>query len=340
MLQVTLGQTGITVGKNGFGCLPIQRISEQEAVALLRRAYDGGITYFDTARAYSDSEKKVGLAFAGRRGEVFLASKTMAKTADAFRKDLETSLAQLSTDYIDVYQFHNPPFCPKPGDGTGLYEAMAEAKAKGKVRHIGITNHRMKVALEAIDSGLYETLQFPFSYLATDEEIALVRRCEQAGMGFVAMKGLAGGLLTNARAAWAFLSQFDGVLPIWGMQRECELDEFLSFRDNPPALDPALQAVIEQDRTMLSGEFCRGCGFCMPCPAGIQINTCARMSLMIRRSPSEKHLTPESQAMMKKIEGCLHCNQCKSKCPYGLDTPTLLARNYADYCEILAGKPV
>lgn len=340
MLQVRLGKTGITVDKNGFGCLPIQRIPPQEAAALLRRARDGGVTYFDTARAYSDSEEKLGLAFGGHREGIFLATKTMAKTADAFWQDLERSLAALGTGYIDVYQFHNPPFCPKPGDGTGLYEAMLEAKAQGKIRHIGITNHRMKVALEAVESGLYETLQFPFSYLATDEEIALVRRCEEAGIGFVAMKALSGGLLTNSRAAYAFLSQFDGLLPIWGIQRESELDEFLSYRDNPPALDEAMRAVIDRDRQSLSGEFCRGCGYCMPCPAGIEINTCARMSLLIRRSPSARQLTPEAQAMMKKIEGCLHCNQCRSKCPYGLDTPALLAKNYEDYREILAGKPV
>ena len=119
---------------------------------------------------------------------------------------------------MDLYQFHNPSFCPKPGDGTGLYEAMLEAKEQGRVRHIGITNHRLSVAMEAIDSGLYETLQFPFCYLATDKDLELVKRCREAGMGFIAMKALSGGLINNSRAAYAYLAQFDNVLPIWGVR--------------------------------------------------------------------------------------------------------------------------
>ena len=338
MNKITLGKTNLVIEKNGFGCLPIQRIREQDAVDLLHKAYDGGINFFDTARAYSDSEQKVGAAFSSMRDKIVLATKTGAQTAEEFWKDLETSLRTLKTDYIDLYQFHNPAFCPKPGDGSGLYEAMQEAKAKGMIRHIGITNHRLKVANEAIDSGLYETLQFPFSYISGEQELELVNKCKAANMGFIAMKGLSGGLITNSAAAYAFEAQYDGVLPIWGVQREKELDEFLSYIDNPPRMDAELSAVIAHDREELCGEFCRGCGYCMPCPAGIEINNCARMSLLLRRSPSAEHLSPAGQAKMKKIEGCLHCNQCKTKCPYGLDTPALLARNYEDYKRVLAGE--
>lgn len=338
MVKVTLGSTGITVEKNSFGALPIQRISQEEAVKLLRKAYDNGVTYFDTARWYTDSEAKLGEAFDGMREKVYIATKTGAATVEDFWKDLETSLHNLRTDYIDIYQFHNPSFCPKPGDGTGLYEAMLEAKEKGMIRHIGITNHRLNIAHEAVESGLYETLQFPFCYLATDKDIELVEKCKAANMGFIAMKALSGGLITNSAAAYAFLAQYDNVLPIWGVQRESELDEFLSYIDNPPVMDEELAAVIKHDREELLGDFCRGCGYCMPCPVGIEINNCARMSLLIRRSPSAAQLTPAAQEKMKKIENCLHCGKCKSKCPYGLDTPTLLEKNYKDYCEILAGK--
>ncbi len=340
MVKVMLGSTGICVNKNGFGALPIQRISKAAAVSLVRRAYEGGMGFFDTARFYTDSEEKLGEAFEGMRDQVYLATKTMALTADEFWKDLETSLENLKTDYVDLYQFHNPPFCPKPGDSSGLYEAMLEAKAQGKVRHIGITNHRLQVAHEAIDSGLYETLQFPFCYLATERELELVEKCRKAHMGFLAMKGLSGGLLTNSGAAYAFLSQFEGVLPIWGIQREWELDEFLSYIDNPPKMTEEMKAVIEKDKAELGADFCRACGYCMPCPAGIEINTCARMSQLIRRSPSHLQLTPEVQAKMKKIEECKHCGACKKKCPFGLDTPALLEKNYKDYQEILAGKEI
>lgn len=338
MDMVTLGRTGITVNKNGFGALPIQRISTEEAAKLVRKAFEAGVTYFDTARMYTDSEVKLGIALHDVRDKLFIATKTMSVTAEGFRKDLETSLANLQTDYVDVYQFHNPAFCPKPGDGSGLYEAMLEAKEQGKIRHIGITNHRLSVAEEAIASGLYETLQFPFSYLAGEKELSLVNKCRDANMGFIAMKGLAGGLINNSRAAYAYLAEYDNVLPIWGVQREYELDEFLSYINDPPSLDAELQAVIDHDREELQGEFCRGCGYCMPCPAGIEINNCARMSLMIRRAPSDAQMTEEMQAKMMRIEECLHCGQCSSRCPYGLDTPNLLQRNLADYKEILAGR--
>ena len=330
-----MGNTGITVNKNGFGALPIQRISQEEAVKLIRRAYEGGITFFDTARVYTDSECKLGAALDGIREKVFVASKTAAADAESFWRDLETTLKNLKTDYLDLYQFHNPAVCPKPGDGSGLYEAMTEAKKQGKIRHIGITNHRLMVAHEIVESGLYETLQFPFCYLATEKDMELVEKCKKAGMGFIAMKSLSGGLITNSRAAYAFAAQFDNVLPIWGVQRANELEEFLSYVENPPVMTEELRQVIEKDRAELQGDFCRGCGYCMPCPAGIEINTCARMSLLIRRAPAQAQLTPEMQEKMRKIEGCLHCNKCRSKCPYGLDTPALLEKNYKDYKEIL-----
>lgn len=335
---VTLGKTGITVNKNGFGALPIQRISDEEAVNLLRKAYDNGITYFDTARWYTDSEHKVGLAFAGMRDKIFIATKTGATSAEGFWQDLETSLKELQTDYIDLYQFHNPSFCPKPGDESGLYDAALKAKEQGKIRHIGITNHRLAVAHEAIDSGLYETLQFPFCYLATDKDIEVVNKCKAADMGFIAMKALSGGLITNSAAAYAYLAQYDNVLPIWGVQRESELDEFISYIDNPPTMTEEIEALINRDREELLGDFCRGCGYCMPCPVGIEINNCARMSLLLRRAPYAGYLSPEGEANMMKIENCLHCNQCKSKCPYGLDTPALLQKNLEDYKRVLAGE--
>lgn len=338
MDTVQLGKTGIAACKNGFGALPIQRISDEDAVYLLKKAYDHGINFFDTARAYTDSEHKVGLAFRGIRDKIYLATKTGAQTAADFRKDLETSLGNLQTDCIDLYQFHNPAFVPKPGDESGLYDAALEAKKQGKIRHIGITNHRLAVAHEAIDSGLYETLQFPFCYLATEKEEELVEKCRKAEMGFVAMKGLSGGLITNSAAAYAFMGQYDNVLPIWGVQREKELDEFLSYQDNPPSMTEEIKALIAHDREELLGDFCRGCGYCMPCPAGIEINNCARMSLLLRRSPSAAHLSPEGQAKMKKIENCLNCGRCRSKCPYGLDTPALLRRNLEDYKKVLAGE--
>ncbi len=385
MTQIRLGKTEIVTNKNGFGALPIQRISFEDADALIMHAYENGITFFDTARFYTDSEKKLGksLCARGLRDKVYIASKTMCTNTEQFWSQLETSLADLQTDYLDLYQFHNPAFCPKPCDGTGLYEAMLEAKAQGKIRHIGITNHRLSVAEEAIESGLYETLQFPFSYLASDEEIALAEKCRKADMGFIAMKGMSGGLIKRADAAYAFMSRFENVLPIWGVQKmeelkqflACEknppvmnqemktfiadaayafmsrfenvlpiwgvqkmeeLKQFLACEKNPPVMNQEMKTFIETERRELSGEFCRGCGYCMPCPVGIKINDCARMSLMIRRASIDIYMDEAHQAEMEAIEKCLHCGQCAAKCPYGLDTPKLLEKNLKDYRQQLS----
>ena len=338
MKPVTLGRTGLTVNRIGFGALPIQRVTLEEAAKLLRRAYDAGIDFYDTAHLYSDSEEKLGYALHDVRSHIVLATKSAETSPAGIRADLEQSLRSLRTDYIDIYQLHNPAVCPKPGDGSGIYELLTDLKREGKIRFISITNHRLSVAREAVESGLYDTLQFPFSYLASPEDEALVRLCAEKEVGFIAMKALSGGLIMHADAACAFLTQFENVLPIWGIQRMSELEEFLSFQTQPPSLDGSTQAVIDDDRASLSGSFCRGCGYCMPCPAGIIINNCARTSLLLRRSPSAGWLTPQWQAEMAKIDNCIHCGSCTAHCPYGLDTPKLLQENLADYREILAGR--
>ena len=340
MAKISIGKTGLSVEKTGFGALPIQRVTKEEAVRLLRMAYDGGMEYFDTARAYTDSEEKLGEAFKGMRDKVVIATKTMATKVEDFWAQLETSLRLLQTDYIDIYQFHNPRQCPRPGDGTGLYEAMEEAKKQGKIRFIGITNHRPDTAAEAIASGLYETLQYPFNYLCTDVEMQLMEDTVAAGMGFICMKAMSGGLLSSAKASAAWLEQYP-VIPIWGVQREEELKEFLGYMEAPPALTPELEEVIKADRESLQGIFCRACGYCMPtCPQHIQINTAARMSLLLRRAPTEMNLGEAGQKIMAQAETCIECGVCKTKCPYGLDTPALLKRNCKDYREVLAGKPI
>ena len=334
MEMIRLGRTELHVTKNGFGALPVQRVDKDDAVKILRRAYEGGINYFDTARMYTDSEEKIGLALSDVRENIIISTKTTAKNVESFWRDLNTSLSLLKTDHIDIYQFHNPDFCPKPGDGTGLYEAMLEAKDKGMIRHIGITNHRLSVAEEAVRSGLYETLQFPFSYLAGEKEESLVRLCEKTDVGFICMKALAGGLITRSDVAYAFLAEYP-VAPIWGIQRELELEEFLSYNEDPPKMDDEMREFVLREREELIGEFCRGCGYCAPCPQGIEIHTCARMSLLIRRSPVAGCLSESSREKMKKIEDCLSCGKCKQKCPYGLDIPTLLRKNYEDYKTFL-----
>ena len=336
METIRLGRTELYVTKTAFGALPIQRISKADAVKLVRRAYEGGINYFDTANAYTDSEEKLGEALEGVRQNVVISTKSAGKDKKTVLSHIENSLRSLRTDYIDLFQFHNPAVLPDPSDPDGPFAAALEMQQKGYIRHIGITNHRLKVAQAAIDSGNFETLQFPFCYLAAPQDLALVEQCKAHDMGFIAMKGLSGGLLNNAEACCAFMSQYDNVVPIWGIQHEWELDQWLELAKREVRLTPELQAVIDHDRQELAGNFCRSCGYCLPCAAGIDIPQAARMSALLRRSPYQKYMSDEWYAKMHKVEECVHCNACKSRCPYGLDTPALLQVMLKDYDEFYA----
>ena len=331
MEKIRLGRTELLASKTSFGALPIQRISKADAVKLVRRAYDAGVNYFDTANAYTDSEEKLGAALHDVRQNVVISTKSAATDKKTAMAHIEESLRRLQTDYIDLFQFHNPARLPDPDDPDGAFAAALEMRQKGYIRHIGITNHRPQVARDAIDSGNFETLQFPFCYLATETDYALVEDCKRADMGFIAMKGLSGGMLNNAEACYAFMQQYDHVVPIWGIQHEWELDQWLELTERNPQLTPELQTVINRDRKELAGNFCRSCGYCLPCAANIDIPQSARMAALLRRSPYQKYMSDEWYEKMHRIENCVHCNACKSRCPYGLDTPALLQLMLKDY---------
>jgi len=267
------------------------------------------------------------------RHNVIISTKSGGKDKKTVAEHIELSLRRLRTDYIDLFQFHMPSELPDPNDPDGPYAAALEAKKKGYIRHIGITNHRIMLAHEAVEKGWYETMQFPFSYLAADLDIELVQKCKAADMGFIAMKGMSGGLLKSPKAAYAFIRQFENVVPIWGMQHEWELDEWLKYANEDPAYDDELKAIVAKERKELMGEFCRGCGYCLPCPAGIEINNAARMNMLLRRSPYQPYMTKEYREKMHRIDNCIECGSCKSRCPYKLDTPRLLKEMLADYDE-------
>ncbi len=331
MQTMILGKTGLTVTKPAFGALPIQRRDKDEAARILRRAYEGGIRYFDTANAYTDSEEKIGLALADVREDIVISTKSMGRDYDTVSAHICSSLERLRTDYIDLFQFHMVSNWDEIDDGA--YQAALDAQAKGYIRHIGVTSHSINFSREAVESGRFETLQYPFSYLSSPEEAELVRSCLDHGMGFIAMKALAGGLLSNARVVHAFMREQAGVAPIYGVQTMEELEQWLALAAEDPALDEELQAVIDADRAQLGGQFCRSCGYCMPCPQGIEIRNCARMDMLIRRSPWRPYFTPQWQAKMNKIDDCVECGRCKARCPYHLDTPKVLKYMLKDYRE-------
>lgn len=333
MEKIRLGRTNLMVARSSFGALPIQRVTFEEAKELLVKAYNNGINFFDTARVYSDSEEKIGYALSSVRKEIIIATKSFAKDRKTLLEHLEISLKNLNTDYVDILQLHNPAELPDPKDPESSYAGLLEAKKKGMIRFIGITNHKIKTALDAVDSDLYDTMQFPMSSLSSDIDLQLIKECKKKDMGFIAMKALSGGLITNAASTFAFLRQFDNVVPIWGIQRETELDEFLALEKNPPILDETIWAAINKDRAELAGDFCRGCGYCLPCPAGIEIPTQARISLFLRRAPYKPFLKDDFKEKMDRINDCKECGHCKNNCPYKIDIPKLLRKEFKYYSE-------
>jgi uncharacterized protein len=329
--KTTLGRTGLRVSRCGFGALPIQRTPMDEAVKILKSAYEFGINLFDTARAYSDSEEKIGNALSGVRSGIVIATKTMAtKRADVLAQ-LELSLKALKTDYVDILQLHNPKPVPNPDDPESAYAGLKEAQKKGLVRFAGISNHSIELATNAANSGLYDTIQFPLSSLSSDTDLTIIETCKKSNLGLIAMKAISGGLITNIPSTFAFLRQYENVVPIWGIQSRKELDHFHALEGNPPRLTDELWEVIKKDRKELGEKFCRGCGYCMPCPVGIPISMAARMSLLLRRAPYAGFLSDEWKKNMELISKCKECGSCKKKCPYQLNTPELLKYMLADY---------
>lgn len=336
MDKIKLGRTNLMVTRSGFGALPIQRISFEDAKKILRKAYDNGINFFDTARMYSDSEEKIGYSLSDVRKDIIIATKSHANDKETLLKHLQTSLKNLKTDYVDILQLHNPEKLPNPEDPNGLYAGLLEAKKRGLVRFIGITNHRIDNAMEAATSELYDTIQFPLSSLSADNDLKLITECKKRDIGVIAMKALSGGLITNVASTFTFLRQFDNLVPIWGIQRETELDEFIALEKTPPVLDDNMWSIINKDRLELAGDFCRGCGYCLPCPAGIEIPTAARITLLLGRSPYEGFLEDDFKEKMNLINNCIECGHCKNHCPYKLDTPNLLKRELKNYNEFYA----
>lgn len=333
METTRLGRTNLTVTRTAFGVLPLQRVNMEESARILRGAYDAGITFYDTARMYTDSEEKIGYALSDVRNSVVIATKTTATTKSGVLADLETSLKNLKTDHVDILQLHNPATLPDPEDTESSYAGLLEAKEKGMVRFIGMTNHSAERAAAAVESGLYDTLQYPLNHISAPADLALIDQCKRLDVGLIAMKPLSGGLITDARPAFAFLRQFENVVPIWGFQRMSELEELLEFDANPPALDDEIRSAIERDRQELASDFCRACGYCLPCAVEIPIPMAARMSLLLRRMPYQQFMADNWHEMMHRIENCTECGHCRDHCPYELDTPTILRKMLADYKE-------
>ena len=334
MKKITLGRTNLQVTKTAFGALPIQRCSVDDAVEILRIAKDSGINYFDTARAYTDSEEKLGIAFKDCRKDIIIATKTHAKNLEEMKRQLDTSLKMLQTDYIDVYQFHNA--VDVPTIDSPMYKYMLMLKEQGVIGHIGISAHVYDSAFKAIESGLYETLQYPIFCLSDEKDIGISRMCEENNMGIIAMKGMGGGMIDDAKVAFSFFQKYENICIIWGIQKTEELEDFISLEKNPPIEDKETEEKLQKYREELKGGFCRSCGYCASaCPVEIKIYNCARMTQLLGRAVWQDFITESWQEEMKKINECMECRKCVQRCPYDLDIPSLLRKNLREYNEFL-----
>jgi len=330
MKTIRLGKTGLEVSRIGFGGIPIMRLAEDEAIKVVQRCLDLGVTFLDTANGYGTSEERIGKAIAGRREQVIIATKTGARDRATAQKHLELSLQRLDTDYIDLWQFHNVSTFEaydKVLGPNGAMEAAQEALRAGKIRHIGITSHSMDVALKAVPSGHFETVQFPFNFVTNEAATELIPLAQEHDVGFISMKPMAGGLLDNAVLAIKYLLQFDSIVPDPGIERIEEIEEIVDIVQGPWELTSQEQREIERIRAEVGTRFCRRCGYCEPCPQGVSIVTIMNLPSFRKRLPAERFSTGWIAEALESAENCIECGECEEKCPYDLPIREMIVEN-------------
>jgi predicted aldo/keto reductase-like oxidoreductase len=329
MERVRLGRTEFLVSTIGFGGIPITRLQADEGARLVRHCFERGINFFDTAPLYGDSEVKVGAGLQGVRSQVIIATKTFKRRKSEAAEDLEKSLSRLKTDYIDLYQFHNVADSKTLDEvlgPEGAYEAAVRAREAGKVRHIGLTSHNIDTAVIACKTGLFSTIQIPFSIIEHDPAEKLFPIARESGMGIIAMKPLGGGLLERADLCFRFLQQYRDVVPIPGVENTGEVDENVAYYSNTRPLGEEDRAEIERIRNEVGTRFCHRCGYCQPCEQGIEVWKVLLFKAQVKRFPAHAAISMAKE-VMKQAEGCIQCGECADKCPYELPVPDLISES-------------
>lgn len=333
MEYTNLGNTGLKVSRLGFGGIPIQRITQEEATALIRKLPEYGINYIDTARGYTVSEEYLGIAMEGIRDKFVLATKSMARTREAMEKDIETSLKNLRTDHIDLYQVHNAPPAQMSivtGEG-GALEALLEAKAAGKIGHIGITAHEIGTFEMALEMDWVETIMFPYNFVEL-QAADLIRKCAEKGKGFICMKPLAGGAIENAPLAMRFIaSNKDITVNIPGMANEDELKQNVAAACDPTPISEEELREVQNIRDTLGNQFCRRCNYCQPCTMGINISFCFTINGYLTRYGLKDWAIGRYKGMAVEPNACIECGMCESRCPYHLPIIEMLKDVYSNF---------
>ena len=323
-----LGKTGLEISRLGFGGIPIQKIDNEGTKTLIGELIKAGVNFIDTARAYTVSEEYLGYALSGVREKFVIATKSMARTRDAMLKDVETSLEKLQTNYIDLYQIHNPS--PKDldtvvGEG-GALEALKEAKLAGKIGHIGITLHSVELFKRALDLDWVETIMFPYNIVETQGE-ELISECQKRNIGFICMKPLAGGAIETSKTALRFIAKnqdVDVVIPGMADEREI-LENLCAVSDTSPLSSEEIEE-IDAVRTSLGTNFCRRCNYCAPCTVGINIPSVFLLEGYFSRYDLKGWAEARYSALEKTASDCVGCGICETRCPYNLPIREMLKK--------------
>lgn len=320
MEYVTLGKTGLRVSRMGLGGIPIQRIDAKGTKILLHKLAEQGVNYIDTARGYTVSEEYLGYALEGIRDKFVIATKSMARTRESMAADIEKSLHNLRTDYIDLYQVHNPSMeqLDQVLGADGALEALQEAKAAGKIGHIGLTAHSTEVFQRALDLDWVETIMFPYNIVESQGE-ELIAQCKEKNIGFIDMKPLAGGAIENGTLAMRYICANKNVtIVIPGMAEEKEIEENINACLDPVPLSEQELKEIETVRQQLGTNFCRRCNYCAPCSVGISIPNVFLFAGYLNRYGLGDWAKDRYSSLAVKASACIECGACETRCPYHL----------------------
>jgi predicted aldo/keto reductase-like oxidoreductase len=334
--KIRLGKTDLMVTRLGFGGIPIQRLSEEDAVTVVRRCIELGITFLDTANAYTTSEERIGKAVEGKRQELVIATKSGARDRENIEKHLNLSLEHLQTDYIDLYQFHGVStfeHLKTVMDPKGPRAVVEDAKKAGKIRHIGITSHSMDVAKEAVKTDQFETLMFPFNFITCEPAEELIPLCREHDVGFINMKPMGGGMLDNATVAFKYLLQFSDIVYIPGIEQAWEIEEIAGIVQGISQMTPEEKAEMQRLRDELGTRFCRRCEYCQPCPQEIPISTVMNSASFAKRLPPQRMFSGWISEGMERAATCTECGECEEKCPYHLPIREIIAERSQWYQE-------
>ena len=331
----TLGKTGLKVSRMGFGGIPIQKIDEEGTRRLLQEMAEKGINYIDSARGYTVSEQYIGYGLQGIRDKFILATKSMSRTKDAMAADIETSLKNFRTDYIDLYQVHNPSMeqLDQVIEKGGALEALMEAKAAGKIGHIGLTAHSTAVFERALELDWVETIMFPYN-IVEQQGAELIHRCTEKNIGFIDMKPLAGGAIEDGTLALRYVcSNPDVTVVIPGMAERSELEENMAACSNEAPLTEEELAKMEAVRKQLGTDFCRRCNYCAPCSVGINIPSVFLFAGYLQRYDLGDWARDRYSTLKVKASACIECGKCEPRCPYHLPIREKLKQCARDFGE-------